>query len=185
MGRAQCQMAVARFGQQQCGGVGVQQARYLHHQEVVQGGRLLMALGAVGKVEQQRLRPVGQPQPLDDAGDVGVDDRLGDEQAQGDLLVAQPLGRQAQHLVLAVGQGAGIVALRLGQQAGGDLGRKLGAAGGGSLDSPAQVVSLGVFEQVADGPGADDGRDGRFLDDAGDDDDLCRQAAAANLGRGL
>ena len=55
VGGAQGQAAVARFRQQQGGGVGLQQARHFGHQEVEQRRRVEVGLGAVGEVEQQRL----------------------------------------------------------------------------------------------------------------------------------
>ena len=68
-----------------------------------------MALGP-----QRRPGPVGDTDALEDVGQVRLDRPLGDAEAPGDLLVAQPAGHQQEHLALAgaeLGRGRALAAV--------------------------------------------------------------------------
>ena len=65
-----------------------------------------------------------------------------------------------------------------------NLGRELHLPGGGGLDRPAQVVGLGILQQIADGPGADGADDFFIFQDAGQGHDLDLRQLATDEGRG-
>jgi hypothetical protein len=71
-----------------------------------------VAAQAVALRPEGGLGAVGDPDALEDAGQVGLDGAFGDAQVAGDLLVGQPVGDQGQDLAFAVAElvlGAGVV----------------------------------------------------------------------------
>ena len=67
----------------------------------------------IGK--DDRLRPVAQAQLVEDMRDVGLDGRLGQHEAIGDLAVGQPAGHELEDLDLALGQLAEVGMARIGR----------------------------------------------------------------------
>jgi hypothetical protein len=79
--------------------------------------------GGVAFGPEGGLGAVGDPDALEDAGQVGFDGALGDAQVAGDLLVGQAVGDQGQDLAFAVAELVrGACSVRRVSQGAGDLG---------------------------------------------------------------
>src|SRR5690606_27096048 len=104
---------------------------------------------------ERSLRPAKDAEFGEDVANVRLDSLFANAQLVGDLFVGEASREQAQHVRLAVGEGVGRGRrLDLVHKAGGGLRRELHLPGSRRLDSPAQLVRLGVFQQIPDGPGA-------------------------------
>src|SRR6478609_2047859 len=98
-------------------------------------------------------------QLLQDVADVVLDRVLGDEQLLGDLTVVEPLGDEAQHLELAIGEPQGRALLALGLRHLLELVDELDGHGGADqglalvdhADRLGDLLDGGVLEQVAGG----------------------------------
>ena len=92
-----------------------------------------------------RLGAVGDPELLEDVGQVGLDRSIGDAQPPGDVLVGQPLGHQREHLALPwSGRVTGRLDALLVQQDPGRLGIERRAAGGRRVARPPITSSGGA-----------------------------------------
>src|SRR6478735_8965730 len=130
-------------------------------------------------------------QLLQDVADVVLDRVLGDEQLLGDLTVVEPLGDEAQHLELAIGEPQGRALLALGLRHLLELVDELDGHGGADqglalvdhADRLGDLLDGGVLEQVAGGTVLDRLVEVGLLVGDGEHDDLGGRRGAASVRR--